>query len=267
MFLIRNQRKGIAKAKTIFMAPTGGILEKYLKVISPEANIYSGGVPMLYYKDLSGEHFKRQTKNSSVYKIINSLKSEGKTIIFHSSRHYWYTQTDNQAIKGNDRLFKGFKEFLRINPDSNFQIVTFEYGIDVNESKKLIKDLNIENNVTWIPKSPRKDLMLGLSISDIVVGELYHSYFTYGIIYEALALKKLIIHNRKDQLYTPYYKNLYNMCFAEKEEDLTRALSLYHNNKIDSKGITENAFDWFLEHLINEPINKVLEILQANEVT
>ncbi len=264
----KYQKKGIKYAKNIFIAPTGGILEKNLNEIKPTGKIYRGGVPMIYYPDFHTNSFESEKQKSKITKTLVSLKKQGKTIIFHSSRHYWKTKKSVNSIKGNDILFKGLKKTIDYFKSNkiNLHIVTFEYGKDVNYSKELIKKLGIEEYVTWIPRSPRKEVMIGLSQSDIVVGELFHSYFSYGIIYEAMALKKLIVHKRIDLDYESYYKELYQMCYADSIDSIYLTFKNYVDNLIDHKEITENTFNWFQENLIEEPVNKLISILNKKNV-
>lgn len=56
----------------------------------------------------------------------------------------------------------------------------FEYGESVLESKKLINELNIEENIIWLPKMSRKEIMFLLSSVDIGVGEFYNIEKRYG---------------------------------------------------------------------------------------
>ncbi|WP_106793793.1 hypothetical protein [Aquimarina sp. Aq78] len=259
----KSQKKGIREAKHIFMAPTGGLLEDFLKKVAPDANVFNEGVPMLYYKELYSDSFYKEREKSEIIKTIQKIKLHKNQIIFHSSRHYWKTTTSELSIKANDYLFRGLKEFINETGNkSNFHIITFEYGVDVQHSKDLIKELEIEDHVTWIPKSLRKDVMMALSMSDIVVGELYHSYFSYGIIYEALALKKLIIHKRIDDQYKEYYDELYPMCYADSPQTIKGILCSCANNEIDVDKVTQHGFDWFDVYLIKRPINKILDILK-----
>tara|TARA_R110002096_G_scaffold37317_1_gene103643 strand:+ start:144 stop:1322 length:1179 start_codon:yes stop_codon:yes gene_type:complete len=261
--LSKNQKKGIKESASIFMAPTGGLLEKPLKKIKVISKVYQAGVPMLYYKDYYSSDFNKMKEKSDVSKKILELKKQNKIIIFHNSRHYWKTKEDFYAIKNNDSLFKGLKLLLQeTNKESNFHIVTFEYGIDVDESKQLIKELDIENYVTWLPKSNRKDVMIGMSLSDIVVGELYHSSFSYGVIYEALALKKLIIHKRIDSLYENYYDELYPMLYADGPKTI-KDIFLSIQDKPDLLKKTGNSgFDWFKKHMVNLPVNTLKLLLE-----
>ena len=43
--------------------------------------------------------------------------------------------------------------------------------------------------------------MVGISLSDLVAGEFNNSWFTYGVVFEAMAMGKPIIHHRNDSIY------------------------------------------------------------------
>ena len=249
------QKKGIKNSHSIFMAPTGGILEKCLREITPEKIPYKVGVPMLYHKMYDSIEFDNYKNKSDIYHSLIKLKRKNKKIIFHNCRHVWESTDDFHSIKRNDYLFIGFKALLNeMSDETNYHIVTFEYGIDVTASKKLVNDLGLENYVTWLPKSDRKDVMIGMSISDIIVGELFHSSFSYGIIYEGLAMKKIIIHKREDHLYNDYYEELYPMLYADSAETIKEQLLYIHKNPNLVQEMGANGHDWFLKHMVKEPL-------------
>ena len=47
------------------------------------------------------------------------------------------------------------------------------YGENVNESRQLVKKLGLFENVTWIQKMPRKELLEIIKNVDLVAGEFY----------------------------------------------------------------------------------------------
>src|SRR5207249_1476051 len=110
----------------------------------------------------------------------------------------WKNPEDPFAQKGNDRLVNAYAKFLTGRPEVRACLVMFEYGDDVEETKSLVRALDIEKNVRWFPAMYRKDLMVGLSLSDIGCGEFAISCFGAGTVYETLAMGKPLLHYRDD---------------------------------------------------------------------
>ncbi len=262
----RCQRLGIKNSKRIFMAPTGGILENILnKIEVPKEKVFRGGVPMIYYKELESEPFKKFVKMHPIYHTIQKLKKDGKYIIFHNSRHCWSTFIDDNSFKGNNFLFEGLQMIENKKLRDKLHIITYEYGVDVEASKKLISRLNIEDNVTWIKKSPRTDVLAALSQSDIFVGQLALSYFSYGTIYEALALEKIIIHNRPSHIYRDSYSKLYPMIHADSSITVANALLKILEKGVENINIGKAANSWFKKHLIEEPLDEINRLINNEE--
>jgi glycosyltransferase involved in cell wall biosynthesis len=72
---------------------------------------------------------------------------------FHPSRHDWIE-------KGNDRLIRAFAKYVKRNP--NARLITVEWyqsKEDLDASKRLISELDVQNNVTWVPVMPKNKLV------------------------------------------------------------------------------------------------------------
>ena len=113
----------------------------------------------------------------------------------------------------------------------------FEYGTDVDHTKKLIVDLGIEQYVVWFPKMLRKDLMLFIKMSDVVIGELYNSWNTYCVVLETLAMGKPLMHKRNDRDLNGAYKELYPMIHASSSQTVCEGLEETVQNKIGMEEI------------------------------
>lgn len=131
--------------------------------------------------------------------ISNKIKSFDLSILSHS-RHLWVKNdffSEEEWFyntKNNDWLIRGFSKIVKeVNKKS--LLVLFEYGESVLESKKLINELNIEENIIWLPKMSRKEIMFLLSSVDIGVGEFYNIEKTIwgGTGWEILASGKPLL--------------------------------------------------------------------------
>jgi hypothetical protein len=164
-------------------------------------------------------------------------------------------------------LIKAFAHILKKYPEKRFHLITFEYGADVERSKKLIKNLGIESNVTWFPLSPRKEIMVGISMCDIGVGELDSSYFSYGTIFEFLAMAKPVIHYRNDSLYKKYYQSMYPMYSASSEGEVINILEQFILNPSEFIQTGQLAYDWFIENAIEKPLKYIVSQIENKCLT
>ena len=97
-----------------------------------------------------------------------------------------------------------------------------EYGPDVTATKSLAKSLRVDDMIAWIPLSPRREIMVAISLADAVIGELARSWLTYGTIVEAMVQGKPVIHNRDDSFFSP--RPLYPMYHATSAEEVREAI-------------------------------------------
>lgn len=75
--------------------------------------------------------------------------------------------------KNNDWLIRGLAEFVGRRPEAKPLLTVVEYGRDVDATKRLVAELEMERFVQWLPVLPRREIMLLLGHSDIGVGEFY----------------------------------------------------------------------------------------------
>lgn len=129
----------------------------------------TSGIPMIYFNEspwLEG-------LNEKLKDIISFFKSRDFVLFSHVS-HKWKKIPKEWLVdfKRNHILIEGFAEYIKYKKSNNPLLVLFEYGYDVNNSKMLIKDLEIEEYVLWLPQMSRKEIMVLLDYADIGGGEL-----------------------------------------------------------------------------------------------
>lgn len=88
-------------------------------------------------------------------------------LIFHPTRHSWKKMSYSQENKGNDKLFRAFARLVQ-SAQKKILLITVEKGLDVDETRNLIRDLGIEQAVLWIPPVSREELIKFYNIADIV---------------------------------------------------------------------------------------------------
>ena len=249
-----HQKKGIKNAKYCSIADVSELLLDKLKRIKFSGKLLDSGVPMVYSSAMDVNN------KSKHYKEFLRIRNSFDLVIFHQSRHVWKTDNDLVAVKSNDKLIRAISKFKQKNNNISIALITTEYGVDVIHSKKLIKDSGIDENVFWFPTMARKELMVGISLSDLVAGEFNNSWFTYGVVFEAMAMGKPIIHHRNDSIYKNFI--LYPMIEAFSENDIYKKLTYYSLHKDELNKIGSEAKDWYTNYFVEKSIREILNIIE-----
>jgi hypothetical protein len=256
------QRKGIKEADYIFLDRTNKRFENTFHKLPFEGKRIVSPTPMVYHKEY-------EYLSSPNYKIKNQqlldLRANNDLLIVQNVRQVWKRLPDYWSHKGNNKLIEGYHAFVEENPSTRSTLILFEYGIDVPHTKKLIRQLGIESSVVWMPKMIRKNLMEILFTADLIIGELEHSWLSYGVLLEALSLGKPIMHYRNEQDFKGDYPMLYPILNAHSSDDVLSGLNylLHHPDKVKQIGI--EGKEWFLEHCVNRTINYVLQAIEEKQ--
>ncbi len=218
-------------------------------------------MPILYEKQYNEPNFAALPEYAKARKI----KNDHDFIIFHQCRHEWIVLKETLHYKANELLIEAYATFVEKNADVKAMLILFEYGTDWKESKKLTTDLGIEDKVLWLPLMNRSQLMMWASIADLGVGELGHSWFSYGSVYEILALKKPFIGNRTESLYIDQHPELYPMVSCTTPEEIEKTFEDFKIRPDYYKAMGNKGYEWFMEFAINKPIKVLVEILEKKK--
>ena len=257
----KNQRIGIQQAEYMSLTPTNNEFKNVIERIKYPGKILNFGVPMIYTPLFNPETIQLFYDRSHWRGEFEKLRNKSDLLIFHHSRHFWKKGNNGFAYKANNYLIEGFARFIRQYPSIKACLIMLEYGPDVQETKKLVKKLNITSYVKWFPLMARKDLMVGINHSDIVAGEFGHSWLVYGVVYEAMAMGKPILHHRQDKYYQDIYPELYPMIHAKNIEDIFYAFQKYANEKEYFQKIGLAGKDWLQKYLIDQTVERYVELI------
>ncbi len=259
----RAQRKGIQRCRYVNMDVTNPEWEETLARIGGNATRLRCGFPMLYTPLYNPKSVACYYERSHWYHEFKRIRERHSLVIFHHARLQWKEKIDDVMRKDNDKIIIGFAEFAKGNEDVNPCLILIEYGKDVDATRLLVKELGIEQFVRWFPRMARKDLMIGLSLSDISAsGEFFKSYLSFGTLYESLAMAKPIMHFREDDYYRDDYPELYPMINIRSPEDVTAALVEWVADPIRYREMGEQGLGWFQKYAIEKPLAAYLEIIQ-----
>jgi len=208
-------------------------------------------VPMIYTPLYNPTTIADVGRASAYHERFLRVREACDLLVFHHARHVWRTVSNPYARKGNDCLIRGFAAVARDHAALKTRLVLFEYGPDVVASKELIQDLGIRDHVVWMPKMARKDIMVGISMADVGVGELTISWVTGGVTFEFLAMAKPLIQYRaaRDER-----QGLYPVLNASSAEDVARQLERVIRDPDGARALGAEGMRWHQAEAVERPL-------------
>tara|TARA_Y100001978_G_scaffold203158_1_gene227098 strand:- start:666 stop:2396 length:1731 start_codon:yes stop_codon:yes gene_type:complete len=177
-------------------------------------------------------------------------------IIFHPARHDWGVNSPDKSMhKGNDILIKGFSKYLKkVNP--NALCICTDWGISTKESKKLIKELNIEDRFHWIRPQPNLEFMKYISSADIVADQFSLGAFG-SLTPKALMLGVPVLIYLDESLHKWAFEETPPILNAQSTNQVFSQLSKCFNDKNFRNTISTKSKEWYKKYHSN---NKILRI-------
>lgn len=253
------QKRGIEKASHVLFDFTKE-QEPIFKKFELKGKRHFTFPPILYSREFNTISIQSFLTESNLFPHIQRIRNENDLLIFQHSRQSWKNPEDEFSNKRNDILIYAFAEFLK-RTNLNSKLILLEYGIDVSETRKLISDLNIAEHIVWLPKSPRKELLIAMSLCDIGVGELGMSFLMYGAVGEFMAMELPFIHNCCVADYTGRYPELYENNHADSMDSLLTHFEQFSLNRQAYYLRARRTKIWFDKYMIEIPIAKITELI------
>ena len=180
-------------------------------------------------------------------------------VIFHHARLKWinngdYTDSEwTQENKNNNWVINQYYNFLKLNPSKKSLLIILEYGPDVQETKKLIASLGIENYVVWLPKMKRKEIMWLIHKSTVICGEFHDLPRTiWGSTgWEALATGKPLLQYfgfEEGEFFNSYNIPEPPILKVNKEEDILFHLNEIASSKESCEKLSKETLLWFKKY-------------------
>lgn len=256
--LAKSQKKGIERARHLFMQYSNEEFEGVLDKFDLKGERVATNLPFIYAPEFNKENLDNISKHSEQFGFFNNARSNTDFMVFYHSRHAWKVDKSSIQYKGTEQIIKAFARLVK-EVNANAKLVMFKYGADADASVALVKELGIEPNVVWCPRMSRKEIMLGLSLSDVSVAEIGHPWVTYGAVVEAKAMGVPLIMNRNDVELKKLYKEVFPVQQASNEEEVYRALVHYYKNPDLAKKDGESCRKWFDKYVVEEPLKVYME--------
>ena len=245
----KKQALGITQVKQVYNAELS-ITKNYLEKIGKPYKVLP--IPLVY-----NENFPKQSPRR-IEKILRLIKKDNFNIIM-TSRQFWVPpkrgsyEWEKVQSKRNYILYDAFEELKRLLPTHKLKLFILEYGKDVVQTKIYLKNKNLEDDVVWIPKLSRKELMLVLSKMDVSVGEFYLKKGTIwgGTAMEALSLGKPFLNSFNFE--EKNFENLFNMkkppiLNSNNSKDVFKHLYNLVISKEYYDLISKNSLQWYSDY-------------------
>jgi hypothetical protein len=243
-----HQRRGIQTARTLAGAYAAQF-DRLFDVLETEGKRDWFPIPPLYAGEFSPENVPNLYGRSAWYHEFKRVRESCDVLLFHHTRHIWKSSVTKLSLKSNDKLFRALARTISKYPDVRYHLICLEYGPDVEASRELIEELGISRNVTFFPLMGRKELFVGIALSDIVCAEYAVSWNFGGTIIEGIAMAKPLLHYRDDSLYKQ--EELFPIMNAFTDEEMAAHLDAYTTSPAPIKADAQRAYQWFKTRIID----------------
>jgi len=268
------QRKGIQNCRGVSLVATFEGYENALMKIGVQNNRIELGfaIDMDLFNIQKISNANKLYTNENFLRIVK-IKEQYDIIVFSPTRHIWTSQNlknDPLTSKGNNILIEGVARAIH-SKKINVLLILVKIGNDIDNSKKLIEQLKIKNNVIWIEPIPRQELRYFYFISDII-GDQFGQKAGYGAIsVEGFSMERpvlLSLENTKVKFSSiieePPCLNVNN------STDISNYINDYINNREKYVAIGKNARQWVEKYkgdgLINEYIRLFNHLKNGNSI-
>lgn len=261
------QKRGIETAVSVIWDYTNIQFEDVIDRFNFKGQLFRMPSPFLFNYEFNPGRIEELKKKSKCFSQMESIKLKHDAILFSHSRQCWKNPPDIWSYKGNEKIVLALKDFLDKNKTCNPALIFFEYGPDVEETKKLISNNNLINHVYWFPVIPRKEILTLISSCDIGIGEIgNHSWFSYGAIFEFLCMMKPVIHFRDDRLYSNKISEMYPMYSANSRLEIVNILEEFYADRKKFEVTGQLAYKWYINYAIKRPLSTIIQQIEKKSI-
>lgn len=195
--------------------------------------------------------FKKSTDKNDIIKF------------FAPSRHDWVNGNDGNS-KGNEIIVKAVKKLVD-DRQINFLVTMLEYGNDVQATKNLIEQLELNDYFEWKPTMIRKELWSFYLNSNAVLDQFYiPAIGQIGV--ETIALGVRLI-NADDGSMTKFFGEKSPILSANTPEEVAKLMMNIMADPNDKLGVGDYGRAWFARNHSSDAIglkpNRVIKLLES----
>jgi glycosyltransferase involved in cell wall biosynthesis len=204
-----------------------------------------------------------ETKNSG---LLKQWRQEGTKIFFHHCQHIWVNPEFDLFNKANNQIIQAFAEFLKTAKSNNYKLIFFERGEDIAASKKLIAELGLEKHIHWFGYMPRVEILSCLQFVDLGIGEMGHSWYSYSVVHEFLAMGVPMVHKCNVEYFTNKGLEAYPMYAVQNQEELLKVFGNFEETPEKFIEMGKQAKYWF-DASNAKFFNKFCKLIQPSTVS
>ena len=266
-YIAEIQHLGIEACNTILFPDEYDIHFPYKDKLRFSGKYLNTSIPMVYHPQYEANVNQEAKIKLPHFNFFKEIRDTSDFMIFSHTRQNGVIKNEALKVheKGNDKLIRGFNEFVKSNQAKNPKLILFEYGMDIEFSKNLVEELELQNHIVWAKKMDRKEIMMGIMMSDLGAGEFQNSWLTCGVVNEIISAKKPLLHFRDDKLYQDEYPELYPLLNAFSTEEISNQLTSAYSNLSELQNQSRKALIWLEEFSVKTPIELVTSLIEESK--
>lgn len=211
------------------------------------------------------------------YDDLSRIKAQNKKLIcegigaerffFSAVRHLWAKRSRRFAdYKGNDVILCAFSRYLEISKDRSSKLILMLKGTDVELTKKLIRQLGIDDYVVWKEEMPKKDLLAYYQGASLCFGQFGLPMVSYAVI-EPLANASPCVSYIADSgcpSQTPFYNTMPPVFNSRDPEEIAQFIHKMASGSNYAADVSYRSWLWAKENCSEDVFIKSVAELFAN---
>ncbi len=169
-----------------------------------------------------------------------SIAPESELTLFAPARHDW-TDGFTSQLKGNDRIVRAVG--LCRERGTRLTVIFVDWGRHVDDTKRLIADLGLDDSFAWIAPLRKKALWRRYLASHAVVDQFVMDAIG-GVAFEAMALGRRVITALNHDVNEQFFGQAPPLLAARSPEEIAQAFDAIHDDPGDLAGAGNKAREW-----------------------
>jgi glycosyltransferase involved in cell wall biosynthesis len=202
-----RQRNGILASEAVSFAPAGLIPEG-------DALLRSIGVP-------EERRFFVWLADTISLQPTPPPQHKGSFVILNGARLTWAKPFpeafSGQDDKGTDVLLRGYAQFLGKGGSAELRLV--RKGLHIGQTEELVRQLGIQDNVTWLNELSLSDFHQEIRRADLVCDQFGASFPGMAAL-DAMALSRPVLANFRSDILPKHFPEKLPGCHAESPEQV-----------------------------------------------
>ncbi|CDI06469.1 glycosyltransferase [Candidatus Nitrosotenuis uzonensis] len=199
--------------------------------------------------------------DTTFFRAYSNKANNKKFTIFHPANLEF-------RLKGNDKLIKGYAEFVKNYPESNLIIV--DRGIDSHKIHEMVKNLSIEDKVEFIDGPLNASQLLKYYNQSDVIADQFVLGALGSIGWETFSCKKPLLAFANEKQYRDVYGESPPVVNAFSSKDICISLTKLTNNEF-RKEIGNKGYEWLTKYhspvLFTEKIMKIYNCFKQKQTS